>query len=341
MSVLAELQEAVAAVATAVGPSVVGIGSRSAAPASSSRDGRVLTNAHNLRGREVTVRFADGRTTRGTVSGVDWDGDLAVVEVDTADDHADRLVDRRRHDRLRGVRGRRHAVRRRARLVRVRLVRGAGLPRPGRPPDLGLARAHGAAGPGLVRVAAARRRRRARRAQHEPGGRGLLPRAPGRRGRSRPAWTPSPAASRASGRAWASRWRRRTSRVGCGGPSGLPERDGVLVRGVEDGSPAEAAGHRRGRPARRGRRPAGRRRGRAPRDPARRRVPARADARPRRGGADRHGRGAATAGRDGRRRRRPRAAVDGPPGTTRSATLAAGPAPAAVSSRAPPRRSRS
>ena len=31
----------------------------------------------------MTVRFADGRTTRGAVKGVDWDGDLAVVEVDT------------------------------------------------------------------------------------------------------------------------------------------------------------------------------------------------------------------------------------------------------------------
>src|ERR1044072_4756674 len=72
MSVLNELQEAVAAVATSVGPSVVGIA------------GRVLTNAHNLRGGEVTVRFAGGRTAVGTAKGVDWDGDLAVIEVDTA-----------------------------------------------------------------------------------------------------------------------------------------------------------------------------------------------------------------------------------------------------------------
>ena len=32
----------------------------------------------------MTVRFADGRTERGTVKAVDWDGDLAVVEVDTS-----------------------------------------------------------------------------------------------------------------------------------------------------------------------------------------------------------------------------------------------------------------
>ena len=83
MSVLSELQEAVAAVAVAVGPSVVGIGSRLRGSGVVIAEGRVLTNAHNIRGGEVTVRFADGRVTRGTVKGVDWDGDLAVVEADT------------------------------------------------------------------------------------------------------------------------------------------------------------------------------------------------------------------------------------------------------------------
>ena len=84
MSVLTELQEAVAAVATAAAPSVVGIGSRTRGSGVVIADGAVLTNAHNLRGGEVTVRFADGRATRGTVAGVDWDGDLAVVSVDTS-----------------------------------------------------------------------------------------------------------------------------------------------------------------------------------------------------------------------------------------------------------------
>jgi serine protease Do len=83
MSVLTELQEAVAAVATAAAPSVVGIGSRTRGSGVVIADGAVLTNAHNLRGGEVTVRSADGRATRGTVAGVDWDGDLAVVSVDT------------------------------------------------------------------------------------------------------------------------------------------------------------------------------------------------------------------------------------------------------------------
>ena len=84
MSVLTELQDAVAAVATTVGPSVVGIGTRQRGSGVVVADGRVLTNAHNLRGSEVTVRFAGGRTEVGAVKAVDWDGDLAVIEVDTA-----------------------------------------------------------------------------------------------------------------------------------------------------------------------------------------------------------------------------------------------------------------
>src|SRR3954453_1704753 len=83
MSMLTELQDAVAAVATAAAPSVVGIGARNRGSGVVLADGTVLTNAHNLRGGEVTVRFADGRATRGSVAGVDWDGDLAVISVDT------------------------------------------------------------------------------------------------------------------------------------------------------------------------------------------------------------------------------------------------------------------
>lgn len=82
-SALAQLQAAVASVAERAGPSVVGIGSRLRGSGVVVADGHVLTNAHNLRGTETTVRFADGRTARGRVAGVDWDGDLAVVEVDT------------------------------------------------------------------------------------------------------------------------------------------------------------------------------------------------------------------------------------------------------------------
>src|SRR5579884_730537 len=45
----------------------------------------VVTNAHNLRGAEVTVTFADGRQETGTVAGADVDGDLAVIRVPTGD----------------------------------------------------------------------------------------------------------------------------------------------------------------------------------------------------------------------------------------------------------------
>jgi serine protease Do len=86
MTTIEGLQEAVAGVAERVGPSVVGIGHHWArgsgvviAP------GRVLTNAHNLRGEAVTVTFTDGRSEQGRPAGVDLDGDLAVIEVDTAE----------------------------------------------------------------------------------------------------------------------------------------------------------------------------------------------------------------------------------------------------------------
>ncbi len=47
--------------------------------------GRVVTNAHNLRDRTTSVRFTDGRTAQGTVTGSDVDGDLVVLDVDTGD----------------------------------------------------------------------------------------------------------------------------------------------------------------------------------------------------------------------------------------------------------------
>jgi serine protease Do len=84
MSALDELQSNITAVADRVGPSIVSIGSHHRGSGVVIADGRVLTNAHNIRGDEVTVTFADGRSTRGTVAGADWDGDLAVVTVDTA-----------------------------------------------------------------------------------------------------------------------------------------------------------------------------------------------------------------------------------------------------------------
>jgi len=84
MGVIAELQTAIATIAERVSPSVVGIGSHQRGSGIVIADGRVLTNAHNIRGDEVTVTFTDGRSTRGRLAGLDVDGDLAVVEVETA-----------------------------------------------------------------------------------------------------------------------------------------------------------------------------------------------------------------------------------------------------------------
>lgn len=44
----------------------------------------VVTSAHNLRGAQVTVTFADGRSAVGEVRAADIEGDLAVVGVPTA-----------------------------------------------------------------------------------------------------------------------------------------------------------------------------------------------------------------------------------------------------------------
>ena len=84
MSTLADLSSAIQHVAESAGPSVVGIGRRRRGSGVVIADGRVLTNAHNVRGDEVTVNFADGRSVRGRLAGADMDGDLAVIDVDTA-----------------------------------------------------------------------------------------------------------------------------------------------------------------------------------------------------------------------------------------------------------------
>jgi len=84
MSVLDELEEAVGQVAERVGPSVVGIGrGRGRGSGVVLADGLVATNAHNIRGEETTVVFAGDRSAVGRVAGVDVDADLAVIAVDT------------------------------------------------------------------------------------------------------------------------------------------------------------------------------------------------------------------------------------------------------------------
>lgn len=84
MSALQELEGAVRAVAERIGPAVVGIGDRwGRGSGIVIGDGRVVTNAHNVRGDRVTVSFADGRVEEAAVSGMDVDGDLSVLSVDT------------------------------------------------------------------------------------------------------------------------------------------------------------------------------------------------------------------------------------------------------------------
>src|SRR5260370_13341723 len=84
MTILGEIQKGIRQRAEGAGSSVVGIGQRwSVGSGIVLAEGRVLTNAHNVRGDQVTVTFADGRTTEGSVAGQDIDGDLAVIEVAT------------------------------------------------------------------------------------------------------------------------------------------------------------------------------------------------------------------------------------------------------------------
>jgi serine protease Do len=84
--VLEALQQAVTEAADKVGPAVVGLGrgwGRGSGVVVAA--GQVLTVAHVLRGDELAVTFADGRTDEGRVAGLDPDLDVAVIAVDTAD----------------------------------------------------------------------------------------------------------------------------------------------------------------------------------------------------------------------------------------------------------------
>jgi serine protease Do len=84
--VLEGIQQAVSDAAEKVGPAVVGLGrgwGRGSGVVVAA--GQVLTVAHVLRGDELAVTFADGRTAEGRVAGSDPDLDVAVIAVDTGD----------------------------------------------------------------------------------------------------------------------------------------------------------------------------------------------------------------------------------------------------------------
>lgn len=248
MGALQEIEQAVAAVAERAGPSVVGLGGPWASGSGFVLgDGLVATNAHNLRTSEVTVVFADGRSETGAVAGADTDGDLAVVRVDTGgapalpwssdgqDLRPGRVVLALANPGGRGTRttlGAVSAVGRAFRGPRGRRIPGgvehtAPLPRGSSGGPLVDAEGHLAGmnthrlGDGFYLAIPADADLRARL---EALSSGLAPRRP----RLGVALAPARAA------------RRMRAAVG------LPERDGLLVRGVEDSSPADRAGLRRG-----------------------------------------------------------------------------------------------
>jgi serine protease Do len=88
MTLLQELQNTIEASAQRTGPAVVGLG-RGWGVGSGTviAPGQVLTNAHNLRHNhgEVDVSFHDGRREIGRVVGTDADLDIAVISVETGD----------------------------------------------------------------------------------------------------------------------------------------------------------------------------------------------------------------------------------------------------------------
>ena len=85
-SVLSALADAARLVADRTGGAIVRIGHHGGRGAGIVvASGAVLTHAHNLRDRTTQVTFADGRGQQGEARGLDADGYLVVLSVDTAD----------------------------------------------------------------------------------------------------------------------------------------------------------------------------------------------------------------------------------------------------------------
>jgi len=249
MTLLEELESQINKAAQETGAAVVGLGRGwSTGSGVVAARGRVITNAHNLRHDETTVTFSDGRQAAGKVLGADGDLDIAVIDVDTGDiepvDWPDeggepaeigRAVLALSNPGGRGLRvtpGFVSSTARSFRGPRGRRIRGAiehtaPLPRgssggplvdsAGRLLGINSVRVDG----GLILAIAADASFRQR---VEALGRGEPP----KRVRLGVAVAPPRAA-------------RRLRRA-----VGLPERDGALVRGVEDGSAAARAGVERG-----------------------------------------------------------------------------------------------
>jgi serine protease Do len=97
MSFSEDVQHTLSDVAQRVGPSVVRIGGGWRGGAGFVLEpGYVATNAHNVRRDPLRIHFADGRRAEGRLAGIDVDGDLAVIAVDTGEapplDWADRTA---------------------------------------------------------------------------------------------------------------------------------------------------------------------------------------------------------------------------------------------------------
>jgi serine protease Do len=86
MSFIDEIQSKIAGVADAQGPAVVGIGRgwRFGSGTVVERD-RVLTSAHHVRSEGVTVTLAEGESAAADVVGIHHDLGLAVLKVDTGE----------------------------------------------------------------------------------------------------------------------------------------------------------------------------------------------------------------------------------------------------------------
>jgi serine protease Do len=94
MGVLDEISQSVKSIAADLDGSIVGVGHRWASGSGIvTAPGQVVTNAHNIRSEEVAVTFGDGRTETGTLKGIDGDADLAVVAVDTGNAKALEFAD--------------------------------------------------------------------------------------------------------------------------------------------------------------------------------------------------------------------------------------------------------
>jgi serine protease Do len=88
MAVLDEIRTSIGGVAERVGPAVVGLRTGRHHGGGSGvviGEGTVLTVAHALRGEEAEVQFAGGRRATARVAGVDADLGIAVLEADTGD----------------------------------------------------------------------------------------------------------------------------------------------------------------------------------------------------------------------------------------------------------------